>query len=288
LFLALILGAVAAGLTVAYLAEARASAIAPTEVVARQSVVVVREAIPAGAVITSDMVQLRELPTEAVASGAVTRLADVVGETARYPLDAGEQVSRSRLVGSVSVQALSFQIPAGMRGFTIPVDSRQSPAALLAPGDFVDVLVAGSTEDLVTPSSVVSGPSVLVHGRLVTRDIPSLEAFAAAVLDPDSEDPTVIVDARQAVVTLLQNVQVLSVQRDYVANGVPYDSSVRGDPPKDAAVSYVTLALTPEQSQLLWLAAQEGQMTLALRSFGDDHVGEVGAVTTAGSDEVRR
>ena len=47
-----------------------------------------------------------------------------------------------------------FQIPAGLRGFTIGVSTQDSPAAVLVPGDFVDVLVAGNSLELVeTPRS---------------------------------------------------------------------------------------------------------------------------------------
>jgi Flp pilus assembly protein CpaB len=83
----------------------------------------------------------------------------------------------------------------------------------------------------------------------------------------------------KAAVTLLQNVQVLSVQREYVDNGVPYDPSVRGEPPTEDSVSYVTLSLTPEQAQVLWLALQDGAVTLALRAFGDGEIKDLGPVT---------
>ncbi|MGE5596921.1 MAG: RcpC/CpaB family pilus assembly protein, partial [Hyphomicrobiales bacterium] len=66
-------------------------------------------------------------------------------------------------------------------------------------------------------------------------------------------------------------VQVLAVQREFVDDGVPYDASTRGEPiGDDDKVNYVTLAVTPEQAQLLWLASQEGALTLSLRPFGDD------------------
>lgn len=99
----------------------------------------------------------------------------------------------------------------------MPVDVTRSVAALLAPGDFVDVLAGAQGA------------------------------------------------------TLLQNVQVVSVQREFV-EGVPYDESVRGEPPEKDSISYVTLAVTPEQAQVLWAAVQSGAITLALRPFGDDEV----------------
>lgn len=306
LILAGILGAIAAGLAVAYLVSLDRGTPSVSAATATGAVVVAREDIAPGTRITAEMVEVRELPLEAVVSGASRDVDLVVGETARYPLAEGEQISATRLVAPVEVQALSFQIPEGMRGFTIPVSTEQSPAALLAPGDFVDVLVAASLEDLVTEFSVQAGPSVLVHsgalgGELTIEGLAAALATAAqeagaqlpaeatlqdiatalaAASDGDGDQAAAEGEGSEfeAVTTLLQNVQVLSVQRDYVANGVPYDASVRGVPPEQDGISYVTLSLTPEQSQLLWLASQKGEITFTLRAFGDEGVAEVGAV----------
>jgi len=253
LVVALILGAVAAGLAVAFLVSADPAPSAEPLADAR-TVVVATRAIEPGTTITDDMLEVRELPATALIDGAATGLDVVVGKTARYPIAQGEQLSAGRLVAPVQVQALSFQIPDGMRGVTIPVSVNESPAALLAPGDFVDVLVAADAEKLVTSSTVLSGPSLSVEASALAGD-------------------------RKAAATLLQNVQVLTVQRAYVANGVPYDPSVRGIPPEDDGVSYVTLALSPEQAQLLWLASQDGELTLTLRAFGDDRVAPIGTST---------
>jgi pilus assembly protein CpaB len=172
-------------------------------------------------------------------AGAATKIDSVIGEVARYPLVEGEQIGEFRLVGKASARTLSAQIPKGLRGFTVPVSVNNSPAGVLAPGDFVDIIVSG-------PLSLVQLPS------------------ESGVNDDDSD--------LRAAVTLLQNVQVLAVQREYVNNGVPYDSSVRGEAPEADRIGYVTLAVTPEQAQLLWLASQHTTITLTLRPFGDEEV----------------
>ncbi|HET7737211.1 MAG TPA: Flp pilus assembly protein CpaB [Tepidiformaceae bacterium] len=241
---ALLLGAIAAGLIVAYLASRDSgSGAAPARSL---SVLVATQDIAAGTEITSQMVGLRSIPEQAVLADAATSLADAVGNTARYPIPQGAQISPSLFVDTPSVQALSFQIPAGMRGFTIPVDITKSPAAVLAPGDFVDVIV--------------------------TAEIQLLGLEAATPVAEDDDPP-------RGAVTLLQNLQVLAVQRTFVQNGVVYDSSVRGTPPEEESVTYVTLAVAPNQAQLLWLATQEGAVTLSLRAFGDDTIVDVQPVT---------
>lgn len=242
LAVALLLGALAATLVTVFLSQSseRTVTIREPAAVRMRTVVVAKEEIPLGATIEQSMLERKELPEAAVVAGAATAFDEVAGEVARYPVAKGEQLNVQRLVAKADVQTLSFQIPAGKRGFTISVDVNRSPAALLAPGDFVDVLVAGK--------------------------LASLNGGGAAPTSTPGAGP----DEPKVVVTLLQNVQVLSVQREYVPNGVPYDSTVRGTPPKDAGISYVTLALTPDESQTLWLASQEGKLTLTLRAFGDD------------------
>ena len=246
LVLALVLGAISAGLIVAFLASREpASDGAGVSSTTVRSVVVATREIQVGTVISESMLEVRSLPQTAVIESGATSLEQVAGETARYPIAKGEQLSLLRLVEAPQTEALSFQIPDGMRGFTIPVSTTESPAGVLVPGDFVDVLVAGSTTNVISPASVLIG-------------------FRAAELE-----------GSQSVVTLLQNVQVLSVQREYVDNGVPYDPSVRGALPEGDNINYVTMALTPEEAQMMWLATQDGHVTLALRSFGDDSIADL-------------
>lgn len=266
LLVALILGVVAAGLIVAYLRSSDSGggeeAAVPTLTVA-----VAAEDIAAGKEITDSMVELKALPETAVISNAATAKSQVVGQTLRYPVAKGEQLSNLRLVELPQVQALSFQIPEGMRGFTIPVSVNDSPAALLAPGDFVDVLLSVNLETLA-----------IAEAPLPPGEPAVVENPAPVELPPPAEGEGAIENPRAAV-TLLQNIQVLSVQRDYVDNGVPYEPSVRGEPPDDDSVNYLTMALTPEQAQLLWLALQDGDVTVTLRAFGDDEIKDLAPAT---------
>lgn len=278
LLLALVLGAVAAGLIVAYLSSRDSGGTTEEVAVPTLSVVVAAEDIAAGKEITGSMVELKALPETAVIDNAATDATQVVGQTLRYPVAKGEQLSNLRLLDRPEVQALSFQIPEGLRGFTIPVSVTDSPAALLVPGDFVDVLLSVDLETLAL-EDVPEGALVVEPAAPAPED--------ALTLEPISEP--------QAAVTLLQNVQVLSVREVYVDNGVPYEPSVRGEQPDEENVTYVTLALTPDKAQLLWLASQDGDVTLSLRAFGDDaieelppvtqplRIGPTGAIETSGS-----
>ena len=216
-------------------------------VVASVPVVVARQDLVAGQKISNENVELKSLPQNALTPGAIATLDKALGLTVRYPVARGEQLTDARVVGgaradaasSANARGLSFQIEPGQRAMTIPVSITNTPAALIAPGDFVDVIVSIKATSLVVASRLP---------QVAGRDAADLTGAA----------------------TILQNVQVLSVQRTIIEGGVPYDSSVRGALPSDKDnIGFVTLAVKPDQAQLLWLASQEGKLTIILRPFGD-------------------
>jgi pilus assembly protein CpaB len=238
LIIALVLGAVAAGLIVAYLVSRDSTTAKPSVGSDTVAVVVATQNIPVGTKIVDSMVELKQIPVSAAISNPLSDLKSAVGQVSRFPVNANEQISQDRLIQAAQSKSLSFSIPPGLRGVAVSVDKTTSPTELIAPGDFVDVIVSSPQKDLATG----------------TQAIPASSQSAT--------------DLKSAA-TLLQNVQVLSIQKNFVANGVPYDSAVRGTPDDKTDGSYVTLALTPDQAQLLWLATQDGKVTLTLRSFGD-------------------
>lgn len=250
LLAALILGAITAGLIVAYLASRDDGTTEATPIDGTIEVVVAKQDIAVGVEITPDMLEKIEVPRDAAISGAVEDISLVRGQTTRYPVVQGQQFNLQQLVEPPKVKSLSFTIPEGLRGFTVPVDVTKSPAALLTPGDFVDIIV---TAEIV---------KLLGAGAAVQADVQGAS----------EDDP-------KAAITLLENVQVLAVQRDFVDDGVAYDAATRGEPTEEDRVNYVTLAVKPEEAQLLWLAVAEGEITLALRGFGDEELSDLEPVT---------
>lgn len=72
----------------------------------------------------------------------------------------------------------------------------------------------------------------------------------------------------QVVVTMFQNLQVMAIGTVFVENGITYDETTRGAPPKTGGA--LTVAMTPEQAQVMYLARGKGEMTIALRRFGEN------------------
>jgi Flp pilus assembly protein CpaB len=251
---------------------------ASDDAVVTASVLVAASDIAVGTKINDDMLTERTVPSTAVAADRIlnTERSRAVGQTARYPIAKGEQVGTTRLVGTPLVTALSFQIPPGQRGFTINV-SGESPTALLAPGDFVDVLLRGPASDVIAPALLDQTIAISTPlGTLVTRDINGVQRLVSADQVTTATGtltvPGVPPDT-EVVVTLFQNVQVLAIGTTFVENGVTYDDTTRGAPPKNGGS--LTVSLNPEQAQLMYLARGKGEMTVALRRFGENQPTEL-------------
>ena len=206
------------------------------------SAVVATSDIAAGTEITADMVKVIEVPNSLLVRDAFTSTQLVVGEAARYPIAAGEQVTRARVGPNAEGDGLAFVVPAGMRAIAVKVDEITGVGGLILPGDRADVIAVISDQ-------------------------------AAGADNPDR------------VVTVLQDVEVLAVAQSAqepvpAANeeaGAQAEtdgaSTTSGQLPEDAepqpSARTVTLALTPEQVQLLALVQEKGSVYLSLRRFGD-------------------
>lgn len=207
------------------------------------AVVVAKSDIAAGTEITADMVKVIEAPNSLLVRDAFTSTQLVVGETARYPIAAGEQVTRARVGPNAEGDGLAFVVPAGKRAIAVSVDEITGVGGLILPGDRADVIAVISDQ-------------------------------AAGANNPDR------------VVTVLQDVEVLAVAQSAqepvpaadeeaaAQAGTDGASTTSGQLPEDAepqpSARTVTLALTPEQVQLLALVQEEGSVYLSLRRFGDN------------------
>lgn len=246
LALAVLLGVIAAGLVVAFLSS-RSGPNGKPAPVATVAAVVATQDIAAGTKITDKMVEVKQVPQDAVIANPLGDTKTAVGQVARFPIAQGQQLSSTAIGQSLKSTALSYEIPPGKRAVTIPVGQDLSPAPLMVPGDFVDVLAVGEL-------------NTVIQGAAGTTPV--------AAANAQSQPPKVVV-------TLVQNVQVLAIQSTYVDAGVPYNADTRGSQATDKSITNVTLALDPAQAQLVFLASQGGannqqsSLTVVLRHVGD-------------------
>ncbi len=217
-------------------------------------VVVAAQGISANTKLTADLLELRAVPLDQKLDGVYGDVQPLVGLPLRFPVAEGEQITPLK-VGAEAVddkQDLAFVLQASERGFSVEVTEVSSVGGLLLPGNFVDVIAVGDQQ---------------LDG--------AIEAF-----------------------TILQNIEVLSVAQEAqeplpAASAAAQESEngggLRGQRPDDVErqpkARTVTLAVTPEQAQLLALAqATGGQLWLSLRSAGDHDTISIGATGLPDTD----
>ncbi len=239
LLLALILASLSAVLAYVALQNTGGGTASTNEI----PVVVAKVPIPAGTRITSDMLELRNLPTGAVGDQSVDNLAGLVGQVARYPIAANEQVLLTKVVNTTiaSNDALSYVLKDGMRGEAVHVDIVSTAGGLVLPGDHVDVLWVPFKN---APSFLLLSD---VEITAVSQKIVNVAPAAPGVQNQTGGPP------------------------NKAANGDRTRAS-DASPQPDAVT--VTMMLTSDQSKALFCADQQaarsdGAIRLAVRSFGD-------------------
>ncbi len=206
-------------------------------------VIVASQDIAAGTRITEGMVGTKDIAVDAVLAGAFQDTEIVIGQVARVPFVAGEQVIPTKVtatgaaIADVENPPLAYVIPEGKRAVAIQVSNVIGASGLIRPGDYVDVILTVQIE-LDSGDGVTSG----------------------------SKD--------QIAQTILQNVLVLSVDQDVTRTVVSEGDAepVVGEGTEvNSEATTVTLAVSPAHGEVLTVAeaCATPRLALALRGFGD-------------------
>jgi pilus assembly protein CpaB len=206
-------------------------------------VVVAKHDIPARTKITPAMIEVKLTTEEERSTLAYATVDDVVGQVTRFPIAAHEQVLSTKIVSldpatSTASRSLSFVIPNGKRGFAIQASAVQQVGGLVLPGDYVDIMALYDVEFRNRGGELEVEDNFLVQ-------------------------------------VILQNVEVLAVSQ-VVVDVVPEATPVAGthrvrnsEAAPDPGAVTVTLLLSPEQAQRLYMAESNGTLRFALRAYGD-------------------
>ena len=208
------------------------------------AVVAVRD-IPERTVIKEGMVEVRQLAVDARHNLALTDKGLAVGQISRVPIASGEQVLRNKIADGAQAVGFANNIPQGKRAVAVAVNEVIATGGHIGVGDYVDVIGVFEVHDPNAKNTAASSQS-------------------------DKPKPFVAV-------TLLQNIQVLAVAQK--ADPTIQTSGKSGDNKAKGDAKSVTLALTPEQSEKIFLAEEIGVLRLALRPFGDDEQRKIAPVT---------
>ena len=85
------------------------------------------------------MLKVVNWPEDSKVTGAFDDTTPVVGEVSREAIAKGEALTPSRIGPGQDGDGLKYYVPAGMRGFALPIEAGSAVGGNLRPGDRVDV-----------------------------------------------------------------------------------------------------------------------------------------------------
>ena len=110
-------------------------------------VLVARKELPVGTIIDAESLTFQPWPKEMMQSAYYTEgqpdsdMSKLLGTVVRYPITAGQPMTRGALVGPKDRGFLAAALGPGMRAITVPVNATTGVAGFVFPGDRVDVML---------------------------------------------------------------------------------------------------------------------------------------------------
>ncbi len=166
-----------------------------------RKVVVAREDMQKGGVITFQNMAVREVPAEWAHSGAITpdQFDRVENATLAYPAVKGEPLIWSQLEGQ-KMPSFSARLSAGRRAVTVPVDEISSLSGMVEPGDSIDIVVTTRKNDRNITFALLQSVKVLATGTRVTQQGETegkSRTYSTITLDTTPDDARRVIAARE-------------------------------------------------------------------------------------------
>lgn len=229
-------------------------------------VVVAAENLRRGTQISRGAFAVRDMPTEYVHSSVVYP-AYFEANGHRFlaeDLEAGKPLLETFLVDEYPID-FSDLIDLGLRAITINISEQGSQAAMMRPGNKVDLFVNIPTRE--------SGASPLPIDDAAVTDLiaaPSWMKVAEKVRE---------IPASDIIIPVIQDVTVLATGRE------PYEENLDSlnlpQQREDMRYSTITVAVSPKQAVLIRLAEDKGELQAFLRNRDDRGLAEFVGVTPA-------
>jgi pilus assembly protein CpaB len=200
----------------------------------------------------------------------------VSGRVARQTLFPGEPIFIQKVSGSNSAGGLTALIPQGKRAVTIAVSEIKGVAGFVKPGDHVDILstfeIERKEEDtLKKTTTVLQNVLVLASAQTMVKEdnygieTPKGVEKGTAVTAPREET------AKDNGKTSKETEK--AEKPEEIEKRLKEKRKAQKEAAKEAKlVSSVTLAVSPDQVELLALAEESGELRLSLRSESDNGI----------------
>lgn len=159
-------------------AGAQQAAAAPVESQGPK-VLVARKPLPVGTIIDATSIGYKPWPKDSLQPSFYlqgspdTDPSKLLGTVVRYPITAGQPLTRGSLVGPKDRGFLAAALGPGMRAITVPVNAAASVAGFVFPGDRVDIVLTqdvvggGDGEPLKVSETIVRNVRVLATDQRI-------------------------------------------------------------------------------------------------------------------------
>jgi pilus assembly protein CpaB len=160
-------------------AEQAQAAAATAAVPVGPKVLVARKDLPVGTIVDAESLTFQPWPKEMMQNAYYTEgqpdsdMSKLLGTVVRYPVTAGQPMTRGAIVGPNDRGFLAAALGPGMRAITVPVNATTGVAGFVFPGDRVDIMltheVAGGGEGpaLKVTETVVRNVRVLATDQRI-------------------------------------------------------------------------------------------------------------------------
>ena len=212
--------------------------------------VVAKFNIPRGAILTADMLTVKNFAVESLPKGTASNVEEFVNLPTRLEIFAGDILTTEKVFIDYRQAGFIGMILENCRAVTVPIDNVTGIAGLMKAGDYVDVILILSATDGGTHSEVLLQNVLLLS---VNRNVNRHVQPPASEADKESETAS----AEKIKDDLPDTSEEEKSESD---KEVPPDVI-----PSEGAVGTVTLALKPDEVTKITAATTIGKIYLALR-----------------------
>jgi pilus assembly protein CpaB len=208
-------------------------------------VVVAKAEIPANSVITTDMLEIRNVGVNGIATDALSDPASAVGRVTKYPIAANAQVSLGAIVDTAKpAEALSELIPTGKRAISITASQIGNAGGLVLPGDYVDLVWICCNGDDIISKTLLRNVQVAAIAQTLVPAAPQAGSTEQPV--PGSDVPPVPDASTTTLFLTPQEAQIIALAEGRGSLRI----ALRGDGDEaiaDTGTAILSDILTPEE-----------------------------------------
>lgn len=243
--------------------------VAKVQTVKTKTLVVANRYLMPGEVIQSTDVRQADWPKEYYPTEAIfIEENDIVGRAVKIDVFPGQPIYRFNLTGTKSKGGLPLLIPQGMRAITIATTEVKGVAGLIKPGDRVDVI-----GNFTYPVNMVGGEKGNMQDASISQTILQNVKVLAVSQQVDEVDPEIVNDVDNRFSKTSGGGKKSNEGSDSTDSNASRSGGVKVDTSALNAkvATSVTLAVTPDQAQVVSLAEYKGDLKLVLRPEEDNN-----------------